>query len=91
VKLKSAAPASSASRPAELLAGIFFGSPGKADHITAVANAFVIANIDLNDTVNFMGSSNIHEQAIKNGLWDPHSGKPFSFTEVYFARYYNVG
>lgn len=61
------------------------------DHITAVANAFVIANIDLNDTVNFMGSSNIHEQAIKNGLWDPHSGKPFSFTEVYFARYYNVG
>lgn len=52
------------------------------DHITAVANQFVITQINLNDTHNFMGSANILDQAIRNNLWDPHSGEPFNFAKV---------
>ena len=52
------------------------------DHITAVANQWVITSVNLNDTQNFMGSSNIFDQAIKNKLWDPTSGEPFSFAKV---------
>ena len=53
------------------------------DHITAVANAFVITEIDLSDTANFMASSNIHDVAIRNNLWSPNSNIPFNFLRVY--------
>lgn len=52
------------------------------DHITAVANQWVITNVNLNDTQNFMGSANIFDQAIKNNLWNPTTGEPFSFAKV---------
>jgi dipeptidase len=52
------------------------------DHITAVANQWVITNINLNDTDNFMASANIYDAAIRNNLWNPSSGKPFNFAEV---------
>lgn len=53
------------------------------DHITAVANAFVIGEININDASNFMASSNIHDVAIRNKLWSPDSNVPFNFLRVY--------
>ena len=53
------------------------------DHITAVANAFVIGEINIADTSNFMASSNIHDVAIRNKLWSPDSNIPFNFLRVY--------
>ena len=44
------------------------------DHITAVANMFVIGEIDLDDSANYLASSNVYEVAIRNKLWDPNSG-----------------
>ena len=39
------------------------------DHITAVANQFVIYEIDLNDKENFLASANIFDVAVRNNLW----------------------
>ena len=38
-------------------------------HISAVANGFVIKEVDLTDTENFMGSSNLYDVAERAGLW----------------------
>lgn len=53
------------------------------DHITAVANAFVIGEIDITDTKNFMASSNIFDVAIRNKLWTHDSNIPFNFLRIY--------
>jgi Peptidase family C69 len=55
------------------------------DHITAVANQFVITEIDLADKKNFIASSNIYEVAIRNNLWTPESNVPFNFLRIYGA------
>eukprot|EP01041_Mallomonas_annulata_P009869 gene9869-20534_t len=52
-------------------------------HITAVANQFVIGEIDLTDSTNFLASDNVFEVAIRNNLWRPASGKPFHFASIY--------
>eukprot|EP01038_Epipyxis_sp_PR26KG_P009867 gene9867-13274_t len=61
------------------------------DHITAVANQFVITTINLEDKVNFMASSNIHEVAIRNNLWTPESSKPFNFALIYGVDRHSSG
>ncbi|RHY15332.1 hypothetical protein DYB32_010771, partial [Aphanomyces invadans] len=48
-------------------------------HITVVANEFMIHQVNLADTDNFMGSTNMHEIAERNGFWNPATG-PFDFT-----------
>ncbi|KAJ0400294.1 hypothetical protein P43SY_006134 [Pythium insidiosum] len=53
------------------------------DHVSAVANQFVIHEIDLNQTDFFMASPNIHDVAVRNKLWSPSSGVPFDFTRIY--------
>jgi len=50
-------------------------------HISAVANGFVIKEVDLTDTENFMGSSNLYDVAERAGLWT--KGEHFSFAEVF--------
>ncbi|RYY88415.1 hypothetical protein EON63_02380 [archaeon] len=50
------------------------------DHITVVANQFVIAEFDLKDTKNFMGSANIQEVATRAKLWSPDQG-PINFAK----------
>jgi len=42
------------------------------DHITAVANQFVIYEIDLNDKETFLASANIFDVAARNNLWCVH-------------------
>lgn len=53
------------------------------DHITAVANQFVIGPVHLTDSANFIGSENLYSVAIANKLWDSASGIPFNFAVVY--------
>jgi dipeptidase len=53
------------------------------DHITVVANAFVIGEVNIDDAANFMGSANLFDIAIRNNLWSRESGKPFNFALVY--------
>lgn len=55
------------------------------DHITAVANQFVIGEIDINDTANFMGSVNLFDVAIRTKLYDPSTSDkiPFNFMKIY--------
>lgn len=52
------------------------------DHITAVANQFVIQEIDLSDKTNFLGSDNVLDVAIRNHFWSPSDGK-LNFATVY--------
>ncbi|ETV96580.1 hypothetical protein H310_10281 [Aphanomyces invadans] len=54
------------------------------NHITAIANQFVIRHINLTDSDNFLGSSNIFDVAIRNAFWD--STTPFDFTAAYALR-----
>jgi dipeptidase len=53
------------------------------NHIAAVANQFVIHEVELNNTEFFMASPNLHEVAVRNNLWTPDAGVPFDFTRVY--------
>lgn len=52
------------------------------DHITAVANQFVIAELDLANTKDFMASANVEEVAQRNHFWQPSDGK-LNFARVY--------
>jgi len=53
------------------------------DHVTSVPNYSRIGEIDLDDTDNFMGSSNYKDTAIELGLYDPASGEPFMWNWAY--------
>lgn len=54
------------------------------DHITAVANQFVIQEIDpTNNPRDFVASSNIFEVAIRNHWWSPSDGRLLNFAAVY--------
>lgn len=52
-------------------------------HITAHANLARIGVFPKNDPENCLYSKNIEQVAVDRGLYDPDSGKPFSFYEVY--------
>jgi dipeptidase len=53
------------------------------DHVSVIANAARIGQIDLDDENYFMASANVFDVAKGLGFWDPESGAPFSFFEVY--------
>jgi dipeptidase len=53
------------------------------DHVTIVPNWSIIKEIDLSDPENFMASKNYKQVAIEHGWYDPASGKPFVWQEVY--------
>jgi len=53
------------------------------DHITCVPNMSRIAEIDPNDTENFMVCDDYIGPAVELGLYDPESGKPFIWRDVY--------
>ena len=61
------------------------------DHVTVVANAFVIGFVNTADSLNFLFSSNMHTVALRNGWWDGHGQlhftRAFSGGE-YSSRYY---
>jgi dipeptidase len=49
------------------------------DHISVVANASRIGEINLEKPDEFMASANIREFAKERGYWDPESGQPFRY------------
>ncbi len=65
------------------------------EHITAVANQFVIGNIDFADRQTFLYSDNIVSAAEKNHLWTNTSksgtANPFNFLQVYGLNIKSVG
>ncbi|KAF0719433.1 Aste57867_1029 [Aphanomyces stellatus] len=53
------------------------------DHVAAIANQFVIHAVNLTDSDNFMGSTNMVDVAIRAKLYDPAVNGTFDFTRVY--------
>jgi len=53
------------------------------DHVTIVPNWSIIKEIDLGKPDEFMASENYRQVAIDHGWYDPESGKPFVWQEVY--------
>ncbi|MCR4424898.1 MAG: C69 family dipeptidase [Firmicutes bacterium] len=61
------------------------------DHVAVGCNGFVITELDLDNPDYFMASSNVKTLAIKNGWWDPDSGKPFNFAQAYKGTVEGLG
>jgi dipeptidase len=53
------------------------------DKVAIIPNVYTIGNIDFKDKENFMGSKNLVKYAIDKGWYNPKSGNPFNFSEVY--------
>ena len=53
------------------------------DHIAVIPNWSVIKEIDLSKPDFFMASGNYKQEAIDRGWYDPLSGKPFIWQEIY--------
>jgi dipeptidase len=53
------------------------------DHVSVVANAARIGELDLEDDNFFMASANVFDVAAEMGFWDPEGGRPFRFYEAY--------
>lgn len=53
------------------------------EHVAIIPNYYTIQNIDLTDTLNFLGSTDIIDYAIERGWYDPNSGKEFDFRLAY--------
>ncbi|RLO06537.1 hypothetical protein DYB28_011853, partial [Aphanomyces astaci] len=53
-------------------------------HIVAIGNQFIIHHVNLTDSDNFLGSSNLYDVAKRNNFWDGQSN--FDFTVAYARR-----
>ncbi len=53
--------------------------------VAVIPNYYTIGEINLEDTTNFLGSSDIISHAEKNGWYNPESGKKFHFAKAYTA------
>jgi dipeptidase len=53
------------------------------DHVSVVANAARIGEIDLSKPDCFMASESVRHVAVDHGYWDSKSGQPFLFYEAY--------
>jgi dipeptidase len=56
------------------------------DHVSVCPNESRIGEIDLNNKDYFMASPNVISCAVENKLYDPASGKPFSWKRAYSPR-----
>ncbi|MBK6965708.1 MAG: C69 family dipeptidase [Bacteroidales bacterium] len=53
------------------------------DHATIIANWSIIKEINIKDKANYRASSNYMSAGIERGWYDPASGKPFVWQDVY--------
>ncbi len=53
------------------------------DHIAIIPNYYTIQDVDLTDTVNFLGSIDIIDYAIERGWYDPETDGNFNFRLAY--------
>ncbi len=56
------------------------------NHVAVIPNYYTIREIDLRDTINFLGTPDIINYAIKCGWYNPKTEKPFNFRQAYSAR-----
>jgi len=59
------------------------------DQVGVYANRARIAEIDVNDTENFMVSTNFFDLAIESGWYDPNSGEEFIVRNIYGQKAYS--
>ncbi|KAF0697528.1 Aste57867_11793 [Aphanomyces stellatus] len=55
------------------------------NHIVGIGNQFIIHQVNLTDSANFLGSSNLYDVAKRNNFWDGNS--EFDFTAVYSYKF----
>lgn len=53
------------------------------DHIAIIPNYYTIQEIDLRDTMNFLGASDLISYAVERGWFDPNKVERFNFREAY--------
>ncbi len=53
------------------------------DQVAVIPNHYTIGEIDLSDTLNFLGSKDIYDYAVERNWYNPNSNKPFSFKKAY--------
>jgi len=53
------------------------------DHVAVCTNESIIGEIDLANPDSFMASPNVIDFAVEAGLYDPKSGRPFSWKKAY--------
>ena len=53
------------------------------DEVVLLPNVYIIGEVNLEDSTNFLGSPDLVEYAIKKGWYDPASGEKFSFCKAY--------
>ena len=53
------------------------------DQIVTIPNFYIIGEIDLADTNNYLGSADIIDYAIERGWYDPVDSIPFNFSHAY--------
>ncbi|MFP3269164.1 MAG: C69 family dipeptidase [Desulfurococcales archaeon] len=53
------------------------------DSVVAIPNYFVVHEVNLSDTQNFMGSSDLIQYAIQRGWYDPSRDGAFDFAKAY--------
>ncbi len=53
------------------------------DEVALVPNYYVIQNVDLTDTLNFLASPDIIDYAVQQGWYNPESGGSFNFRQAY--------
>jgi len=53
------------------------------DAVVILPNVYIIGEIDLEDTDNFLASPDIIDYAVQRGWYDPECGEPFSFRSAY--------
>lgn len=56
------------------------------DEVAIIPNYYTIEEIDLEDTLNFLGSTDIIDYAIKKGWYNPAGNKKFNFRLSYSAQ-----
>ena len=56
------------------------------DGVVLLPNVYIIDKVDLKDTRNFVGSTDIIEYAIKKGWYNPTGGESFEFSKAYGQR-----
>ncbi|MCD4736403.1 MAG: C69 family dipeptidase [Bacteroidales bacterium] len=53
------------------------------DHVAVIPNYYTISYIDLNDTLNFLGSVGLTDHAISSEIYNPETDGEFNFRKVY--------
>jgi dipeptidase len=53
------------------------------DHVSVVANAARIGELDLSDADTYLASANVRQLAEDRGYWSPQEGQPFRFYQAY--------